>query len=134
MATDHKRLGDLLLDEKLITADDLRAAVTQQRKSGQLLGATLVQLGLVAEDALLQCLHRQLGLPLIDLSTITVDESTIALIKEEVAKKYVALPIAIEGRSSLVVAMADPLNVAAIEDLRFHSGMFIKPVLASARA
>jgi len=134
MPKDHKRLGDLLLEEKLITKEDLSAAVAEQRKSGQLLGSTLIQLGLVTEDTLLQCLHRQLGLPLIDLGSVTVDESTIALIKEEVAKKYVALPITVEGRSSLVVAMADPLNVAAIEDLRFHSGMFIKPVLASARA
>ncbi len=132
MPKDHKRLGDLLLEEKLITPEDLSAAVAEQRKTGQLLGSTLVQLGLVAEQTLLQCLHRQLGLPLIDLSTVTVDESTIALIKEEVAKKYLALPVAVEGRSNLVVAMADPLNVAAIEDLRFHSGMFIKPVLASA--
>ena len=132
MAKDHKRLGDLLLEEKLISPEDLSRAVTQQRKSGQLLGATLVQLGLVAETDMLDCLHRQLGLPLVDLASLDIDESTVALIKEDVAKKYLALPIAIEGRSNLVVAMADPLNVAAIEDLRFHSGMFIKPVLASA--
>ena len=134
MPKDHKRLGDLLLEEKLITAEDLSAAVAAQRKNGQLLGATLVQLGLVAEPALLDCLQRQLGLPLVDLPSLDIDESTVALIKEDVAKKYLALPIAIEGRANLVVAMADPLNVAAIEDLRFHSGMFIKPVLASATA
>jgi type IV pilus assembly protein PilB len=134
MPKDHKRLGDLLLEEKLITAEDLSTAVAAQRKNGQLLGATLVQLGLVAEPVLLDCLQRQLGLPLVDLPSLDIDESTVALIKEDVAKKYLALPIAIEGRANLVVAMADPLNVAAIEDLRFHSGMFIKPVLASASA
>ena len=134
MPKEHKRLGDLLLEEKLITPEDLSAAVAEQRRTGQLLGATLVQLGLVAEDVLLESLHRQLGLPLVDLGGLDIDESTVALIKEDVAKKYLALPISVEGRSSLVVAMADPLNVAAIEDLRFHSGMFIKPVLASASA
>ena len=134
MPKEHKRLGDLLLEEKLITPEDLSAAVAEQRKTGQLLGATLIQLGLVNEEALLQSLQRQLGLPLVDLESIDIDESTVALIKEEVAKKYLALPIAVEGRSTLVVAMADPLNVAAIEDLRFHSGMFIKPVLSSQSA
>ena len=134
MPKEHKRLGDLLLEEKLITPEDLSAAVAEQRRTGQLLGATLVQLRLIAEDVLLDCLHRQLGLPLVDLAGLDIDESTVALIKEDVAKKYLALPISAEGRSNLVVAMADPLNVAAIEDLRFHSGMFIKPVLASASA
>jgi type IV pilus assembly protein PilB len=134
MPKEHKRLGDLLLEEKLITPEDLSAAVAEQRKTGQLLGATLIQLGVVREEALLQSLQRQLGLPLVDLASVEIDESTVALVKEEVAKKYLALPIAVEGRSTLVVAMADPLNVAAIEDLRFHSGMFIKPVLSSQSA
>jgi len=134
MTKEHKRLGDLLIEEKLITAEDLAKAVTEQRRTGQLLGATLIHMGLVSEQTLLQCLHRQLGLQLVDLNEIVIDEQTVALIKEEVAKKYLALPIAVDGRSTLVVAMADPLNVAAIEDLRFHSGMFIRPVLASPTA
>jgi type IV pilus assembly protein PilB len=131
MAMEHKRLGDLLLEQKLITADDLLEAVTEQRRTGQLLGVTLVRMGKVTEAALLKALQVQLGLPLVDLNEVVVDEQTVALVKEEVAKKYVAFPIEIEGRSTLVVAMADPLNVAALEDLRFHCGMFIKPVLAA---
>ncbi len=133
MAKEHKRLGDLLLEEKLITADDLAAAVAQQRRTGQLLGATLIQMGFITEDVLLRHLQRQLGLPLVDLNDVIVDDAAVALVKEEVAKKYTAMPIEIESRSTLVVAMADPLNVAALEDLRFHSGMFIKPVLARNR-
>ncbi len=134
MSKEHKRLGQLLLEQKLITPEGLEQAVAEQRKTGQLLGATLVKLGLVSEEALLDCLHRQLGLTLVDLASLDIEESTVALIKEDMAKKYLALPIAVEGRNNLVVAMADPLNVAAIEDLRFHSGMFVKPVLASASA
>ena len=134
MSKEHKRLGQLLLEQKLITPEGLEQAVAEQRKTGQLLGATLVKLGLVSEGALLDCLHRQLGLTLVDLASLDIEESTVALIKEDMAKKYLALPIAVEGRNNLVVAMADPLNVAAIEDLRFHSGMFVKPVLASASA
>jgi len=130
MAKEHKRLGDLLLEDKVITPEQLAQAVTEQRRAGQLLGATLMRLGMVTEDALVHCLQRQLGLGLIDLNEVVVDEQALALVKEEVAKKYGALPIEVEGRSTLVLAMADPLNVAALEDLRFHTGMFIRPVLA----
>jgi type IV pilus assembly protein PilB len=134
MAKDHKRLGEMLLEAKLITPEDLTAAIAEQRKSGQLLGATLIKMGLVTEQALLQQLQRQLGLQLIDLNDTAVDEQALAKVKEELAKKHGALPIEIEGRSTLVIAMADPLNVAALEDLRFQSGMYIRPVLASSSA
>ena len=130
MAREHKRLGDLLIEAKLITPQDLTDAIAQQRRTGELLGATLVRMGLVSEGALVRHVQQQLGLPLVDLSEVTADEQALALVREDLARKYVALPIEIEGRSSLTVAMADPLNVAALEDLRFHSGMFIKPVLA----
>src|SRR5262245_58981709 len=130
MPREHKRLGDLLIEAKVITPQDLSEAIAEQRRTGQLLGATLLRMGLVTEDVLMRTLQQQLGLHLLDLSEITVDEQALTLVREELARKYVALPIEVEGRSSLTVAMADPLNVAALEDLRFHSGMFIKPVLA----
>src|SRR5439155_7128592 len=131
MARDHKRLGDLLLEKKRITEDALATAIAEQKRSGQLLGATLVKIGLVTEEDRHAHLQEQISLPLVDLRVVVVDEQVLACIREELAKKYLAIPIEIEGRSTLVVAMADPLNVAALEDLRFHSGMFIKPVLAS---
>jgi type IV pilus assembly protein PilB len=130
MAREHRRLGDLLLESGLLTPEQLEHAVHEQRQSGELLGASLVRLGLVTEDAMLHHLEQQLGLPLVDLDTISVDENVLSLIKEELARRYHALPLSVEGRSTLVVAMADPLNVAAIEDLRFHCGLFIQPVLA----
>ena len=130
MAREHKRLGDLLLEQQVITPDQLASAVTEQRKNGQLLGATLVRMGAVTEEIIVHCLQRQLGLALLDLNDVVVDEQALALVKEDVAKKYGAIPIEVEGRSTLIVAMADPLNVAALEDLRFHAGMFIQPVLA----
>jgi type IV pilus assembly protein PilB len=130
MAREHKRLGDLLLEQQVITPDELASAVTEQRKNGQLLGATLVRMGVVTEEIIVRCLQRQLGLALLDLNDVVVDEQALALVKEDVAKKYGAIPIEVEGRSTLIVAMADPLNVAALEDLRFHAGMFIQPVLA----
>src|SRR6185436_14804234 len=131
MAKDHKRLGDLLLSEQLISAEQLTAAVAEQRRSGQLLGATLVNMGFITEQDLLDRLQQQLGLKLVDLTQVVIDEAALTHITEDLAKKYAALPVEVEGRSTLIVAMADPLNVAALEDLRFHSGMFIKPVLAA---
>jgi len=130
MPQEHKRLGDLLLEANLITAQELADAVAQQRRTGELLGATLLRMGLVTEEVLTRQLQRQLGLPLVDLNEVTADEQALGLVREDLARKYVALPIEVEGRSSLTIAMADPLNVAALEDLRFHSGMFIRPVLA----
>ena len=130
MPREHKRLGDLLIEAKVITPQDLTEAIAEQRRTGQLLGATLLKMGLVTEEVLMRQLQLQLGLPLLDLAEVTVDEQALTLVREELARKYVALPIEVEGRASLTVAMADPLNVAALEDLRFQSGMFIKPVLA----
>jgi type IV pilus assembly protein PilB len=131
MAGEHKRLGDLLIQAEMITPDQLDAAIQEHKKTGHLLGATLVRMGFVTERQVLQLLHEQLNLPLVDLDTTTADEQALSKIKEEQAKKYMALPIEIEGRKTLVVAMADPLNVSALEDLRFHAGMFIRPVLAA---
>jgi type IV pilus assembly protein PilB len=131
MATGHKRLGELLIEAKLLSHEQLDRAIAEQKKSGQLLGATLIAMKVITEDVLMGLLQRQLGLPLVDLEAQMVDEAAVAKVKEDMARKYLALPIEIEGRKTLVVAMSDPLNVAALEDLRFHSGMFIKPVLAS---
>ena len=125
----HKRLGELLLEAKAISEQDLTDAIAEQRKTGELLGATLIRLGLLSEPTLMSVLQAQLGTALVDLNEEPAEEHAIALIKEQMARKYMALPLRTESRH-LVVAMADPLNVAALEDLRFHSGMFIKPLLA----
>jgi len=131
MATGHKRLGELLVEAKLLSQEQVDRAIAEQKKTGLLLGATLIALKLVTEHDLMGLLQRQLGLPLVDLESMPVDETALSKVKEDFARKYQALPIEIEGRKTLVVAMSDPLNVAALEDLRFHAGMFIKPVLAS---
>jgi type IV pilus assembly protein PilB len=131
MATGHKRLGELLIEAKLLSHEQLDRAIAEQKKTGMLLGATLISMKLISEPDLMGLLQRQLGLPLVDLESLPADEAALAKVKEDFARKYLAIPIEIEGRKTLVVAMSDPLNVAALEDLRFHSGMFIKPVLAS---
>jgi type IV pilus assembly protein PilB len=131
MANEHKRLGEMLIEANLLTPEQLKAAIAEQGRTGLMLGTTLLAMKLIKESELLTLLQRQLGLPLLDLDAVPADEAAIAKVKEDMARRYVALPIEIEGRNTLVVAMADPLNVSALEDLRFHAGMFIKPVLAS---
>jgi type IV pilus assembly protein PilB len=130
MSQQHKRLGDMLIEANLITPDQLELAILQQKRSSTMLGVTLIQMGLVTEAQVLQTLHQQLGLPLIDLNDDCPDEDVVLKVKEEVARKYGAIPVRVEGRT-LTVAMTDPLNVAALEDLRFHTGLFVRPVLAS---
>ncbi len=130
MAKEHKRLGEILIGDNLLSPEDLDRAIEDQKKSGLMLGATLIRMGLVTEAQLLQVLQRQLNLELVDLNDTVADEDAIAKVKEEVARKYGAIPLEVQGRT-LVVAMADPLNVAALEDLRFHTNLFVRPVLAS---
>ena len=131
MASAHKRLGEMLIEAGLIDPETLERAIVEQKRGGGMLGATLVKMGVLREPELLALLQKQLNLPLVDLEQANVDEAAVAKVKEDMARRYLALPMEIEGRKTLVVAMADPLNVQALEDLRFHAGMFIKPVLAS---
>jgi type IV pilus assembly protein PilB len=131
MAKEPKRIGDLLIERGLLTPEGLARAIDEQKKTGSMLGSVIVRLKLVSERDLLECLHQQLGLPLVDLENTAPDEAALGTIREDVARKYDAIPIEVQQRKNLVVAMADPLNVAALEDLRFLTGMFIRPVLAS---
>ena len=126
----RKKLGEYLLELGLLTEQQLKEALRRQRQTKEPLGNILARTGVVSEADVCRVLHAQLGLPIYDLQSLAVDESVIKLIKEELAKKYTAIPVEQENRNTLRVAMADPLNAAALEDLRFQSGFFIRPVLA----
>ena len=126
----RKKLGEYLLEAGLVTDQQLKEALRRQRQTKEPLGHILSRTGMVSEADICSVLHSQLGLPIVDLQAIAIDEGVIRLIKEELAKKYTAIPIEVENRSTLRVAMADPLNAAALEDLRFQSGYFVRPVLA----
>ena len=127
----RKKLGEYLLELGLLNEQQLKEALRRQRQTKEPLGHILARSGVVSEADVCRVLHAQLGLPIYDLQSVAVDESVIKLVKEELAKKYTAIPVELENRSTLRVAMADPLNAAALEDLRFQSGYFIRPVLAS---
>jgi type IV pilus assembly protein PilB len=130
-----QRLGDLLVKEKIITADQLDKALRAQREQGpnSRLGSTLVHLGFVSDEEVTNFLSRQYGVPAINLQYFEIDASVVKLIPEETAKRYQILPLSRVG-ASLTIAMVDPTNVFAMDDIKFMTGFNIEPVVASESA
>ncbi|MCL5005241.1 MAG: type IV-A pilus assembly ATPase PilB [Acidobacteria bacterium] len=127
------KLGELLIKEKLITPAQLQEALDHQRANGGRLGSSLVRLGVLTEDEITSVLSRQYGIPSINLAYFEVDPSVIKLIPIETALKYQVLPLSRVG-SSLTLAMVDPTNVFAMDDIKFMTGFNIEPVVASESA
>jgi type IV pilus assembly protein PilB len=123
------KLGDILVRDGLITADQLKRALGEQRNSGMRLGYTLVKLGFIEETEITKMLARQYRMPAVDLSRFEVDPKILKLISSDIANKYTVLPLKREGRT-LTIAIADPNNVAAIEDIKFITRCDIFPVIA----
>jgi type IV pilus assembly protein PilB len=124
-------LGALLIDEGLLTDAQLDAALAEQAKSGKPLGRLLIEQGTISEAELVRTLARQVGLEFVDLSERTIDGSVAALVSESVARRYQAIPIAWED-GKLVVAMADPSNVFAVDDIRALAGAEVQTVVSTA--
>jgi type IV pilus assembly protein PilB len=124
------KLGEILVRENLITAQQLREALEYQRTSGGRLGSNLVKLGIISDDVITAVLSRQYGVPSINLELFQIEEATIKLISQEVALKYSVLPISKVG-ATLTLAMADPTNVFAMDDIKFMTGLNVEPVIAS---
>ena len=125
-----KSLGEILLEDGQITREQLDAAQAEHDRSGKSIGRLLIDHGAVAEPALVAALAKQIGLPFVDLADQQIDVTAAALIPQAVAKRYVALPIGFED-DALVVAMYDPGNVFAIDDIRTLTGREIVPVVAT---
>jgi type IV pilus assembly protein PilB len=130
MATNvaQDRLGELCLREGLITEEQLHKALAEARQSNTRLGIVLVKLGMVEEDELTRALARQYRVPAVDLSRINVDPKVLRLIRGEVAFKHLVLPLRRVGRT-LTVAMANPSDLGAIDDLKFITRHEIEPVV-----
>src|SRR6201984_2858357 len=130
-----QRLGDLLVKEKIITHDQLDRALKAQRESGpnSRLGSTLVHLGFVSDEEVTNFLSRQYGVPAINLSYFEIDHAVVKLIPQETAKRYQILPLSRVG-AALTIAMVDPTNVFAMDDIKFMTGFNIEPVVASETA
>ncbi len=125
-----KQLGDILVEGGLVTPEQLNGAVEEQQKLGRSLGRVLVELGILSESQLVAALATQIGMRFVDLTDYPVDGSAVAKVSDVVCRRHTALPIAYEdGR--LVVAMADPANVFALDDIRSLTGLEVKPVVAT---
>src|SRR5947208_165683 len=124
------KLGEILVRENLITSQQLRETLEYQRANGGRLGSNLVKLGYVSDDVVTAVLSRQYGVPSINLDLFQIEEDVIKLISEDVALKYSVLPISKMG-ATLTLAMADPTNVFAMDDIKFMTGLNVEPVIAS---
>ena len=127
-----ERIGDLLLEEGLVTPEALRQALERQKAEGGKVGFHLVSQGSVTEEDLVQMLSEQYGIPAIDLRSLYphVDRELLAQIPEQLASRYQVFPVHKAG-NVLTLAMSDPTNVVALDDIRFRTGCEVEPVLAS---
>ena len=124
-----RRLGDLLVAEGLITQDQLRQAVVEQKGKADKLGSILVRQGSLSEEQLIGFLSRQYGIPSITLASLDVDADTLRLVPPHIAKKYEVLPVKRIG-GTLTLAMSDPTNVFALDDIAFMTNLQILPMVA----
>ena len=126
----RKRLGDLLLEVGMITQEQLDAAIDFQKKTGEKLGNAITKLGYASEDDIIQVLEFQLGIPHVKLEKYNIEKLACSSIPESIARRYGLIPIKID-KGILTVAMSDPLNVFAIDDVRIYSGLEVQPVIAN---
>ncbi|HEY1911011.1 MAG TPA: type IV-A pilus assembly ATPase PilB [Vicinamibacterales bacterium] len=127
------RIGELLLKEKLITAEQLQQALTQQKANGGKLGLNLVKMGFVKDEQITALLSKQYGVPSINLTQFKIDPTIVKLVPTETARKYQIIPLSRSG-STLTIAMTDPTNVFAMDDIKFMTGYTVEPVVASETA
>ena len=124
------RLGELLLRDQIISPEQLQRAQEESRKSGDRLGNALIKTGAIPEEDLTQFLSKQYGVPAVNLGEFDIDPEVIALVPKDVAIRHRVVPVNRAG-SSLIVAIADPSNILAIDDLKFVTGYNIEAVVAS---
>lgn len=127
------KMGDILIKEDVINLDQLKSAIQEQKHSGRKLGETLLNLGYIDENQLVAYLSKQYAVPAINLEQFDVSEEALDLVPRDSALKHKLVPIDRSG-STLVVAMADPSNIFAIDDLKFATGQNIEVVVASERS
>jgi type IV pilus assembly protein PilB len=127
------RLGELLVREKLISLQQLRQAQDEQKRTGQNLGATLAKLGYISDGEITNFLSVQYRVPAVNLEEYEIDADVLKLVSRDVCEKHKIIPVSRAG-SSLIMAMADPTNLHAIDDIKFLTGFNVEPVVASETA
>jgi hypothetical protein len=131
MQPETKKLGALLIEAGLITAAQLQETLRHQRISGERLGSTLVAEGLINEDSLMDFLAKQTGVPRLDVKSLDIPISVLQRIPRRLAEQMSILPVVFKEPKSLVLAMADPMDLNAVDSARFASGLNIEPVVAA---
>ena len=124
------KLGEILVRENLISPQNLREALDYQREHGGRLGFNLVKLGLVSDDMITAVLSRQYGIPSVNLDLFNIEPPVLRLIPQEVAQKHCVLPLSRVG-ATLTLAMVDPTNVFAMDDVKFMTGLNVEPVVVA---
>ena len=129
----RKRLGDLLIDTNCITQEELVEALTKQKQTRKKLGETLVDMNVISEQDIVDALHTQLGLDIVSLSRIRIEESIIRLSNENILRKYSMMPFEFKENylNVLRVAMSDPLDIVAIDDLAIVTNYQIEAVVST---
>src|SRR5437667_996532 len=124
------KLGESLLKDNLITPQQLREALDHQRVNGGRLAATLVKLCMLSDEEVTAVLSRQYGVPSVNLDLFEVDPAAVSLVPQETAERYSVLPLSRVG-ATLTLAMVDPTNVFAVDDIKFMTGLSVEPVVVS---
>ena len=127
------RLGDLLVKAGKISTDQLRDALKKQREEGGRIGTNLIKMGLISEPELVEFLSKQFRVSAINLAQVAIDEAVVKLIPADVARKYTIMPVSKAG-AKVTIAMLDPSNVFAMDDIKFMTGYNVEPVIASETA
>ena len=127
------KLGETLLKENLITPQQLKEALDYQRVNGGRLASTLVKLSMLSDEEVTAVLSKQYGVPSVNLDLFEVDPTAVALVPQETAERYAILPLSRVG-ATLTLAMVDPTNVFAIDDIKFMTGLSVEPVVVSETA
>lgn len=128
---ERKKLGDLLKEAGLIDDFQLEAALSHQRNWGGKLGSIMVELEFVREEDIARVIAEKLKIPYVNLFEPEVPADVVAIVKPEIAKKFGVMPVRKEGKS-LVLALSDPMDIDTLDNIRFNTGMTIKPVLSMA--
>jgi len=126
----RKRLNEILIEGKVITKEQLKKALEIQDKEGGRLGQILIKLGFISEKDLLACLSQHLNIPPINLSRYKINPEVLKIVPEHVSRHYQLIPVSKVGKT-LTVAMADPLNIFAMDDIKVMTGYNIDPIITT---
>src|SRR5438552_14246722 len=124
-----KPLGEVLVDERLISREQLQQALLRQEETGKPLGKILIEMGLIEEKTLVEAVSKQIGIPFVDLETARLDPSVAAIIPIDFAREREAIPVRMED-GHLIVAMVHPANQPAIRAIAEKTGYEVRPALA----